>query len=386
MAESSPDAEAPDVGRVPRRSSAAGRDRCDVPYAWPKTMTLPERPPLLVYLDMNHWIALAKAHAGHRDGRQHLESLDGLRRARDDGRAIFPISGTILAEVSKIGRYQQRRTLREIIEALSGYFVVTARDIIATHEVEEMLDRVAGPNPQPVNEMNYLDWGIARAFGMVGGFRIRRKGDGADITDETRATWPEGAADFDQRLAEAELELQRKVLDVPTPEEEPQLRALGWKPHGASEVTDNRARQELEQVVRFDADPQWRRGRVRDVVASREIIIEIHGILERGLNNRGVALGDVFDSPVTTRAHFDAMPSFDVAVTLKTAYHRDPQHRWTTNDIHDIDALGSTLPYCDIVVTDKAVADKARKSGLGARLDTPVLHSLTGLVEALDST
>lgn len=207
--------------------------------------------------------------------------------------------------------------------------------------------------------------------------------DAADITDETRAAWPKGTADFDRRLAEAELELQRKVLDGPTPEEEPELRALGWKPHGVSEITDARARQEFEQVVRFDADPQWRRGRVRDVVASREILIEIHDILERGLRNRGVALGDVFDAPEATRAHFDAMPSFDVAVTLKTAYHRDPHHRWTTNDVHDIDALGATLPYCDIVVTDKAVADKARKSGLGARLSTLVLHDLTHLAERL---
>lgn len=153
-----------------RKPPAAGRDRGNVPYTWPKTLQLPERPPFLVYLDMNHWIALAKAHAGHPDGLRHLESLDVLCRARDGGEAIFPISGTILAEISKIGRHQQRRTLREIIELLCGYYVVTARDVIATHEVEEMLDGVVGPSPRPINKMTYLDWGIARAFGIVGGF------------------------------------------------------------------------------------------------------------------------------------------------------------------------------------------------------------------------
>jgi hypothetical protein len=63
-------------------------------------------------------------------------------------------------------------------------------------------------------------------------------------------------------------------------------------------------------------------------------------------------LEEVFSDVEETRRAFDSMPSFDLAVTLKTALHRDPAHRWTTNDIHDIDALGSTLPYCDIVVTD----------------------------------
>lgn len=355
----------------------------DVPYAWPKTLLVPDRPPLMVYLDLNHWIALAKAHAGHADGRRHLMALDALHRARGCGRAIFPVSDTIVMEIAKIGRHVQRRSIREAIERLSGFEVVTARHVVSAHEVEEMLDRVVGPNPTPVNTMRYLDWGVVRAFGMVGGFRIRREPDGADITDETRAAWPKGEAAFDRRLAEAELELQRYVLDGPTPVEEPAMRALGWKPRAASAVTENRARQELEQVARFDADPRWRRGRIRDVVASREIVIEIHKTLESGLNDRGVALSDVFASPDGTRRHFDAMPSFDVAVTLKTAYHRDSCHRWTTNDIHDIDALGSTLPYCDIVVTDKAVSETARTSGLASRLDTLVLHRLQDLVDHL---
>ena len=47
-----------------------------------------------------------------------------------------------------------------------------------------------------------------------------------------------------------------------------------------------------------------------------------------------------FPSPTDVRAGFDALPSFDVSVTLKTSYHRDAAHRPTTNDIHDIDALG----------------------------------------------
>jgi hypothetical protein len=77
------------------------------------------------------------------------------------------------------------------------------------------------------------------------------------------------------------------------------------------------------------------------------------------------------------------MPSFDVAVTLKTAYHRDPLHRWTPNDIHDIDAMGSTVPYCDIVVTDKAVASHANQTKLAERLGTIVVSQLSDLLQHL---
>ena len=55
------------------------------------------------------------------------------------------------------------------------------------------------------------------------------------------------------------------------------------------------------------------------------------------------------------RAFADGMPSNRVAITVKTCYHRDGQHRWTSNDIHDIDALAIAVPYCEAVFTDKAV-------------------------------
>ncbi len=115
------------------------------------------------------------------------------------------------------------------------------------------------------------------------------------------------------------------------------------------------------------------------MVAARELLIEVNEILYRGLEERGARLEDVFGSPAVTRGQLDSMPSFDVAVTMKTEYHRDPNHRWTPNDIHDIHALGSTIPYCDIVVTDRAASEQAKRSGLDHRLKTVVLARLSDL-------
>lgn len=355
-----------------------GGDRADVPYRWPTTLLVPRRPPKVVYLDLNHWIGLAKALAGHADGHSYRESLDQCVTLVEKGQAVFPISDAIYTEVSKIKQYRQRRDIRSAIEMLSRFVVVTSRPVIATHEVEALLDEVVGPNPSPINTMHYLDWGVARAFGMVGGFRVR-DGDDVDITAEVRASWPGGMDTFDAAFAAAELDLNRSVLDGPSGDEESELRALGWDPTGVITVTENRARQEVEQVERFNADPRWRAGRIRDVVTAREVLIEINETLHRGLHERGAALDDLFGSPAHTRRLLDSLPSFDVAVTLKAAYHRDGNHRWTTNDIHDIDALGSTLPYCDIVITDRAVAANANSTGLADRLGTVVLARLDDL-------
>lgn len=100
----------------------------------------------------------------------------------------------------------------------------------------------------------------------------------------------------------------------------------------------------------------------------------------RALWERSTTLETLYPRPEDFHRAMNSMPSFDVAVTIKTSYHRDPSHRWTTNDIADIDALGSTLPYCDVVVTDKAVAATVKQARLTGRLGTIVLSRLPDLV------
>ena len=115
------------------------------------------------------------------------------------------------------------------------------------------------------------------------------------------------------------------------------------------------------------------------------MLIEINEALHRGLSERSTTLEAVFPRPEDVRRALNSMPSFDVAVTIKSAYHRDIGHRWTTNDIADIDALGSTLPYCDIVLTDRAAASAVKRTKLVDRLDTVVLSRTSDVVDYLSA-
>ena len=346
----------------------------------PNTIRLPERPPMLVYLDLNHWIALSKAHSGHPDGKQHRASLDFCRKAVNDRKAVFPISEYIFAEIFKITRHRQRRNLREVIEQIGRYMVVAPLGDVVDHEVEAILDHMIGPNPQPLSKIDYLDWGVAKAFGRAGGFRIIAA-DGEDVTDEIRQIHPIGAEAFNRRLLAAEVELNRKVIEGPSPQEEPQLRKQGWNQAAVVRMYEQSASEERAQVQRFNISPKWRRGRIRDVIAAREAIAEISPRLVKGFaaRGRGDADGLIPGNRDELRSMFDAMPSVNVSVTLKTSLHRDSNYKWRNNDIFDIRALSLTIPYCDVVVTDSSMCSHVTRHELPNRYDTVVISQLAEL-------
>jgi hypothetical protein len=48
-----------------------------------------------------------------------------------------------------------------------------------------------------------------------------------------------------------------------------------------------------------------------------------------------------------------SLPSRHVATMIQFHYLKDVDRDWTINDLHDLLALSSAIPYCDTVVTDK---------------------------------
>ena len=351
---------------------------------WPTTLRLPKRPPNLIYLDLNHWIELSKAHSGHEDGKKHRSVLDACVKAVGEGRAVFPLSEYIYTEIAKINSYRQRRDLRKVIEQVCRYMVVTSLSDVVTHEIESVLDQSVGLSPEPVSLTNYLDWGVSRAFGRTTEIRVKAA-SGVDVTEEFRSAYPEGPEAFDSFMLSAELELNRKVIEGPTPQEEPRLRALGWRPEVIVQGYERKTADELEQVRRFDDNPTWRLGRTRDAITAREVAIEFGDIFAEGFAARGSNSMDRFyaQRPDDLRSLFSAMPSLDVAVTLKTSLHRDPNHKWTNNDVFDIGALALVIPYCDVVVTDRAMWSHVTRHKLPERYDTVVMSRLSELSDYL---
>lgn len=352
------------------------------PLVWPTLLEFPPPNALLVYLDLNHWIGLAQACVGHRKGDIHHEALEACHAARSAGTATFVLSATIYAEMQKIKDPMQRLQLAHVMEELTGFDTLVSRVVVMELELSAAVDPLAKlPNPRP--RVNLVGRGIRHAFGLSSGFTIM--GPSGDDTESFRQHY--GHEAFDKVMSCAGVHMERSILRGPADkDDEDALRAFGWNPDFPASITERRAEQERELKKILDGDTKWRRGRLRDLVSTRELVIEFENISRRVLAERGIVLKDVMWDLESGRRLVRSMPSTEVAIELKTAWHRNGQREWAVNDIFDIDALALATPYCDVVVTEKACHHILSIAGLAERLHTSLLNRLADLPRILSNT
>jgi hypothetical protein len=358
----------------------SGAVRTEVEYAWPRLEHPKPRVPV-AYLDLNHWIALAKAAVGHPDGRSSEQALDALRELRAADAICLPLSSTHYMEMARIGSPRQRFDVAAVMEELSDFACLMNRTILVRLELDAAISSILGDDSCVHAPIPLIGRGGMQAMGMRGNLRFRDRRDGSDVTSATRATWAGGPDAFDKWRREAEDQLNRSLLRGPSDEEEPELRAEGWSPEKGTAVTHQRAAQERKQAELLAANSRWRRGRLRDVVAARYLALEVFEALEDALEQRGIALSDLYSEPVGARRFADSMPGADVWITMLTAMHRNPQTRWSANDIYDVDALCAAVPYCDVVATERHASHLLHAAGLPKRAGTSLV---TDLNEAVD--
>lgn len=310
----------------------------------------PARP--LVYLDLNHFIYLARANvSAHTAPSGYPELLAAATTAVREKRAVFPLSGEHLFELAGIKNPKQRKHIADVMESLSGFGYLLGRPEIARLEIEAGIDDILGETPQlpPIPLMGpSFGW----AFGMIGGVKIVDAG-GNDKSGSIRRMI--GTDKYEEVMRLANYTIERAMLDGPPDKDLPALRKNGFDPEASRNAQTSRLAFELDLSARLTNDPKWRRGRLRDVASAREVAHEwldiINDVTEQRVR-RGHPPFDPADSE--GRRLMAAMPHTQVAISMKTHYHRDPAHQWTTNDIIDIDAMSVAYAYCDAVFTDKA--------------------------------
>ena len=305
----------------------------------------------------------------------------------------FPLSLSLIMEIVAIRNRQQRLWLRRVIERFSRFRAVLPRSVIAALEFEQVLATQLGGIRLRTAPLDYVGLGVGWAFGRPQVDPAVVDEHGRDVTTEALSSMSPEV----RRLFTGEhvsYMLTRMLIDGPaSPSEEADLRAEGWNPEGVRDIFDSRVlleRQLVEDLDEFrsrdSSSVDWRKDRLRDVVAARELFHETNETFSAVLDQQGLTIGDIFDRSETPRAVrknrgiTDTMPTFDVVVTLKSSYHRNPNHPWKRNDLFDIDAMATVLPYCDVVVTDKELTSHVDRSKLASRLDTEVLSCLDDLV------
>ena len=353
------------------RRMIPGFHRTAVPYVWPNALAYDWPRRRTVYLDMNHWIGLAKAAQGHTGGGRYRDLLDEVRSLSQRGDIRFPLSGQHYMEMAKISSLRQREAVATLMVEISQFATLLCRSLIMRLELEALLDASIGARPTPYAPLRLLGEGVGHAFGVRGQLELREDSQGPAKVDTLR--------DELQYMAEW------MILRGPRDEDLPHLAEHGFDPTVSRRSQTERVAQELEQRDRLDEDPRWRRGRLRDVVGARYVIVEMMDMLLEGLADRSATMGDLVSEGDrdAIREFVDAMPSGDVHVSLQVALHRNAESRWSPNDFFDIDALSVAVPYCDVVATDRQRVRDLEGAGCPARLGTTVVATPAALLEAL---
>jgi hypothetical protein len=359
---------------------------------WPARLVLPEA--RTVYLDLNHWIALSQAAAGHPEGTQYRDTLEACRAAAGVG-VLFPISSVSYIEVSKIKDPRQRAHLAEVIEELSSFRSILSHPLIVTMELDAAISGRLGVPSRVQQALAYLGSGVGYAFGQA----ITPTFSGPPDDERTEQV---AARHGPALLRDLMVGFERCALRGPEDDEVADMRRGGWDPEAAWKIAIERAAEERAQVALFDAvrsgvarndreqlavdstdRKNWRRGRLRDAIAVRELTKCIWDLFCDVLSWYGQPAIDQLlgDNRHQARAFIRQMPSSEVAIELKTALHRDAARAvgWLPNDVTDIDQLAMAVPYCDVVVTEKAGADSLKKAHLDERCATTLLRSLNDL-------
>jgi hypothetical protein len=362
---------------------------------------LPIPMPELIYLDQLHWINLTKARLDQAGSEENAEALAKLRMAITSGRAVVPISSTHYMETSKIASAQRRADLALTMGELSGYTALTSREVLLGYELRRSLAEELGVNyaapPPPVT-----GYGFAHAFGeptVVG--RIR--GDQAEIEDWTSQNAPEIIARLEEFFgfgwrfvpsgnATSPMELVNEAFNAvsqfwmlmgPDNKRDPELLKAGFNPGLAYDVVGSIARREADLAKTLRANPA--RGQaLGDIVAVRALYWDLAQNWDRATSDvwPRVMSMDEFDKDRLSRI-LGNIPIVDIESSIRRANFRNSSKGWESNDIYDLNFVGSAVAYCDVVVTEKHLHAQLDQEGIGRKYGTTVLKSLERLTEHL---
>jgi hypothetical protein len=264
---------------------------------------------------------------------------------------------------------RQRGHVAAGMEELSDFAYLLGRPFLLQMEIAAGLDKIY-KSPTSYAPMPLLHNSALLAFGQRGGFKFVDPA-GNDLEPQRRMEL--GDEVYENQLAEMNYMRERRLLEGPRDHEIADLRKRGYTPEIYEIDAQSRLDFELETSAILSDNPPWRRGRLRDLIFARDVahewmtpfVLHLRQREEEGLQHD-------LPEPAAMVALWAAMPQVQVAISMKSHYHREPARVWRTNDVADIDALAVAYAYCDALLTDKqaraALADSRELRAFGAHL------------------
>ena len=360
---------------------------------------------LLVYLDLNFWIGLAKVRVGHRDGARYQAAYQLLERLTSGGAVQAVLSAEHYAEMdARIPAVRQRNDVALTMAELTNYATLASRTQLLQAEFRRALAKALGLPQQASAGPHVVGHGAGYALGHP--FRGELKGPPGSETWEPDEhiykaldhleAFVGGGWRFKRRhtitnrralLVEALNEVTEfMLLRGPRPTEVDQLRTYGYRPEEAREMTERVAEREQRIMDRLQKSTDSRR-RLEDIVGASTYVYDINPtILPAVLAEFGLppqALLDLGKAGMT-RVLADT-PILDVEMALRRGNFKQGSYVWKVNDVYDIAALGSAVVYCDVVATDRSAAHRLTTARMGSLYACTIVSSAEKLTQTLQS-
>ena len=319
--------------------------------------------PLLVYLDQNKWIDLAKIQYGSDktdEGNRLLETIYGAVR---DNKVLFPLSIVHLDEINKISSETKRQQLAALMVKLSkGY---SLSPYVENHIAVEVDQIIASKLGYPHIDLRrvFLKQGIHQLIGtkvdIVSRNGNKNKKPPRNVKEKMLCLLFDPSA--------FELSLTKRLSN-------PSLRQ--YQKEAATKMDD--ARKKLLIIKDNDL-------RKRTYLFQNVLSIIVPHIIEL-LKDRGLSK-DFFKIDEWNREDVDRflihVPTGLTFITLSMYMDLKFQKAIEVNDIADIWGLTLAIPYCDVVVTEKRWVAIAKQAKLDRVCDTIMLSSINDLKEYL---
>jgi hypothetical protein len=288
--------------------------------------------PTLVYLDLNKWIELAQAEAGHVDGKKYEPALRAAEKLASTGEAIFPLSDAHFMEAAKISDDGRRRRLAKLMVKLSGgWFLASAsyllmpelRRAVALQFQKHLTDEATAP--------------ISRSLKVA--LKDPDKLTVADLNEITSSVM------LEELLATARV--NRDFLSK-------------WGRFAA----EHEAGRELRWGVSRE---------IRKRAYCAMVIIGILDRLEAVIREAGLDMNDLYALPSQRLVGLlERVPFFDVEINLHVERNEHRDRRIAPNDEIDLGFLSRAVPYCQVVVTEKFWTALVHRTKLDVKYGTRV--------------
>lgn len=319
---------------------------------------------ITVYLDQNKWIDLARAATGHPLGESYRDTLRQLREAASEGRATFVLSCAHYFETARASDPQKRIDVATVMLELSGSKTIAPPHVIVPWELDRALAQLHRLE-EAVDDPEIFGQGATHAFNSPAlAYRAPAEFNGMPLSAQVRAQ----LSVLCGPMYELQLLADAGLLSVPGL---PRLQIETHKQLTDAKFVDG------QNMVRDHLDTRGRQ-HLRTAMLGTAVA-DVMSPLIAATERLGVDLGAMLGNPAQLEELIARTPSRWVEMELRRLRQANPQKAWEGNDLNDLTALSITIPYCDIVVTERMWTGLINQAKVGDRFGTSVIRSVSEL-------